>query len=67
MDVSGRLEVFLHAVSRSESNIILHAVSFSFMFYRLAVKSVLLVLIGLFVFDEMGHAYSAWRAEQSGE
>jgi hypothetical protein len=35
-------------------NIILHAVSFSFLFYGLAVKSVLLVLIGLFVFDEMG-------------
>jgi hypothetical protein len=37
-------------------NIILHLVSFSFLFYGLAVKSVLLVLIGLFVFDEMGHA-----------
>jgi hypothetical protein len=39
-------------------NIILHLVSFSFLFYGLAVKSVLLVLIGLFVFDEMGHAYN---------
>jgi hypothetical protein len=39
-------------------NIILHAVSFSFLFYGLAVKSVPLVLIGLFVFDEMGHAYN---------
>jgi len=37
-------------------NIILHLVSFSFLFYGLAVKSVGLVLIGLFVFDEMGHA-----------
>ena len=37
-------------------NIILHAISFSFLFYGLAVRSVLLVLIGLFVFDEMGHA-----------
>jgi hypothetical protein len=39
-------------------NILLHLVSFSFLFYGLAVKSVLLVLIGLFVFDEMGHAYN---------
>jgi hypothetical protein len=39
-------------------NIILHLVSFSFLFYGLAVKSVLLVLIGLFVFDEMGHTYN---------
>jgi hypothetical protein len=39
-------------------NIILHLVSFSFLFYGLAVKNVLLVLIGLFVFDEMGHAYN---------
>lgn len=39
-------------------NIILHLVSFSFLFYGLAVKSVSLVLIGLFVFDEMGHAYN---------
>lgn len=39
-------------------NILLHLVSFSVLFYGLAVKSVLLVLIGLFVFDEMGHAYN---------
>jgi hypothetical protein len=39
-------------------NIILHLVSFSFLFYGLAVKSVALVVIGLFVFDEMGHAYN---------
>jgi len=39
-------------------NIILHLVSFSFLLYGLAVKSILLVLIGLFVFDEMGHAYN---------
>jgi hypothetical protein len=39
-------------------NIILHAVSLSFLFYGLAVKSVPLVLIGLFIFDEMGHAYN---------
>ena len=39
-------------------NIILHLVSFSFLFYGLAVKSVALVLIGLFLFDEAGHAYN---------
>jgi hypothetical protein len=39
-------------------NIALHLVSLSFLFYGLAVKSVALVLIGLFVFDEMGHAYN---------
>jgi hypothetical protein len=39
-------------------NIILHVVSFSFLFYGLSVKSVPLVLIGLFIFDEMGHAYN---------
>jgi hypothetical protein len=39
-------------------NIILHVVSFSFLFYGLTVKSVPLVLIGLFIFDEMGHAYN---------
>jgi hypothetical protein len=35
-------------------NIILHLVSFSFLLYGLAVRNVLLVLIGLFIFDEMG-------------
>jgi len=39
-------------------NVIMHLVSFSFLFYGLALKSVPLVLIGLFVFDEMGHAYN---------
>ncbi|MBV8331051.1 MAG: hypothetical protein JOZ61_11380 [Verrucomicrobia bacterium] len=39
-------------------NIILHVVSFSFLFSGLTVKSVPLVLIGLFIFDEMGHAYN---------
>jgi hypothetical protein len=39
-------------------NIILHLVSLSLLFYGLTVKSVPLVLIGLFVFDEMGHAYN---------
>jgi hypothetical protein len=39
-------------------NIILHLVSLSFLFYGLTVNSVPLVLIGLFIFDEMGHAYN---------
>jgi hypothetical protein len=39
-------------------NIILHILSFSFLLYGLAVRNVLLVLVGLFVFDEMGHAYN---------
>ncbi|MBV8828014.1 MAG: hypothetical protein JO217_00455 [Acidobacteriaceae bacterium] len=39
-------------------NVILHLVSFSFLFYGLTVKSVALVLTGLFLFDEMGHAYN---------
>jgi hypothetical protein len=39
-------------------NITLHVVSFSFLFYGLVAKSVPLVLIGLFIFDEMGHAYN---------
>jgi hypothetical protein len=39
-------------------NIILHVVSLSFLFYGLTVKSVPLALIGLFIFDEMGHAYN---------
>ena len=39
-------------------NIILHVVSFSFLFYGLTIKSVPLLLIGLFIFDEMGHAYN---------
>jgi hypothetical protein len=66
-DGSGRLtfRVFLEdskffwtEYHNGKINIILHLVSFSFLFYGLAVKSVLLVLIGLFVFDEMGHAYN---------
>jgi hypothetical protein len=39
-------------------NIILHVLSFSFLFNGLTIKSVPLVLIGLFVFDEIGHAYN---------
>jgi hypothetical protein len=36
----------------------MHLVSFSFLAYGLTVKSVALALTGLFVFDEMGHAYN---------
>ena len=43
---------------RGKINVIMHLVSFSILFYGLTVKSVPLVLIGLFVFDEMGHAYN---------
>jgi hypothetical protein len=39
-------------------NIFLHLVSFSFLFYGLAVKSVPFVVMGLFIFDELGHAYN---------
>ena len=39
-------------------NITLHMVSFLFLFYGLIVKSVSPMLIGMFVFDEMGHAYN---------
>lgn len=39
-------------------NILLHLVSFSILLYGLTVKSLSLVLIGLFIFDEMGHAYN---------
>jgi hypothetical protein len=45
-------------------NIILHLVSFSFLFYGLTVKSVPLVLIGLFIFDEMGHANNYFVVHQ---
>jgi len=49
---------FWTAYHAGRVNIILHAVSLSIMLYGLAAKSILLVLIGLFVFDEMGHAYN---------
>ena len=39
-------------------NIVMHVISFSFLLYGLSIKSVLLVLVGLFVFDEMGHVYN---------
>jgi hypothetical protein len=66
-DGSGRLtfrvfledsKFFFTLYHAGKVNILLHLVSFSFLFYGLAVKSVLLVLIGLFVFDEMGHTYN---------
>ena len=41
---------------RGKMNVIMHLVSFSFLFYGLSIKSVAFVLTGLFVFDEMGHA-----------
>jgi hypothetical protein len=47
-------------------NIILHVVSFSFLFYGLTVKSVPLVLIGLFIFDEMGHGYNHFVVPNRG-
>jgi hypothetical protein len=43
---------------RGKINVIMHLVSFSFLFYGLSIKSVAFVLTGLFVFDEMGHAYN---------
>ena len=43
---------------RGKMNVIMHLVSFSFLFYGLSIKSVAFVLTGLFVFDEMGHAYN---------
>lgn len=39
-------------------SIVMHIISFSFLLYGLSKKSVLLVLIGLFGFDEMGHAHN---------
>jgi hypothetical protein len=47
-------------------NISLHLVSLSFLLYGLALKSVLLVLIGLFVFDEMGHPYNYFVVHHRG-
>ncbi len=39
-------------------NIILHVISFSVMFYGLAVKDTLLVILGVAVIDELGHIYN---------
>ncbi len=39
-------------------NILMHLISFSLLLYGLIEKRVVLVLIGLFVFDEIGHAYN---------
>ena len=39
-------------------NIILHIISFAVMFYGLAVKDTLLVILGITVIDEFGHLYN---------
>jgi hypothetical protein len=51
-------KVFFTLYHAGKMNILLHLVGLSFLFYGLAAKSVLFVLIGLFVFDEMRHAYN---------
>lgn len=53
---SERLEVFLH-VARREGEYRPACGKFSFLFYGLTGKSVPLVLIGLFILDDMGHTY----------
>lgn len=42
-------------------NIVLHIISFSVMFYGLAVKNTLLVILGLAVINELGHIYNYFR------
>ena len=39
-------------------NIILHIVSFTTLFYGLAIKDVPLVVLGIAVIDELGHIYN---------
>ncbi len=39
-------------------NIILHIISFAVMFYGLAIKDMLLVILGIAVIDELGHIYN---------
>ena len=39
-------------------NIILHIISFTVMFYGLAIKDTFLVILGLAVIDELGHVYN---------
>ncbi len=39
-------------------NIILHIISFAVMFYGLAIKDILLVILGIAVIDELGHIYN---------
>ena len=43
---------------RGTINIILHVISFAVLFYGLAVKDTLLVILGLAVIDELGHIYN---------
>ena len=62
-DVSERLHTLYHA---RKVNITLHVVSFLFWLYGLTVKSAPLVLIGLFIFDEMGHAYNYFIVHNRG-
>jgi hypothetical protein len=50
-------KLFFTLYHAGKVNITLHVVSFSLLFYGLAVKNVPFVLIGLFIFDEMGRAY----------
>ena len=57
-DVSENSKFFFTQYHAGKVNITLHLVSISFLFYGLTVKSVPVVLIGLFIFDEMGHAYN---------
>ncbi|MEI2696165.1 MAG: hypothetical protein V9E90_13935 [Saprospiraceae bacterium] len=39
-------------------NIILHIISFAVMFYGLAIKDTLLLILGIAVIDELGHLYN---------
>lgn len=43
---------------RGTVNILFHIFSFSLMFYGLANKNFILTILGLAVFDEMGHIYN---------
>jgi hypothetical protein len=52
---------------RGKMNVIMHLVSFLFLFYGLSIKSVAFVLTGLFVFDEMGHAYNYFFVHNRAE
>lgn len=54
----GDSKFFFTLYHAGKVNIIPHLVSLAFLFYGLALKSVPLVLVGLFIFDEMGHAYN---------
>ena len=51
-------EFFFTDFHKGMVNIILHVISFSVMFYGLAVKDTLLVILGLGVINELGHIYN---------